>query len=124
MTLISEIKSTQWTFDMNNAGIVQGLDSIKQCVYLILMTQRGTDPLRPDFGCGVYDYVDQPVTVAIPRMIKSISEALKKWEPRIEDVIVKQNLEVSSATFTISYKIKNTKTTDQLNITYGGANGT
>ena len=125
MALISEITSTQWTFDINNPGqIVQGLDSIKQCVFVILTTEPGTDPLRADFGCGAFTYVDMPVAFAVPKMVKEISTALAKWEPRIEQVKVQQNLNVSQCTFTVSYLIKNTKTTDQLNITYGNASNT
>jgi phage baseplate assembly protein W len=122
MALISDITSTQWTFDINTPGnIVQGLESIKQCVFIILTTEKGTDPLRPDFGCAAFDYLDMPVNVAIPRMIKSISESLLKYETRIEEIKVTPALNISQTTFTISYKIKNTKSTDQLNVTYGNA---
>lgn len=120
MAKISEISSTTWTFDIENPGkIVQGFDAIKQCVFIILTTQKGTDPLRPDFGCGAFEYVDKPVAYAVPRMIKEIVFALEKYEPRIEQIKVQQVLDESHATFTISYSIKNTKSTDQLNITYG-----
>jgi len=125
MAVLTDITSTQWTYDIDNPGqIVQGLNSIKQCVFLILTTQKGTDPLRPDFGCSAFDFIDQPVNVAIARMIKAISESLIKYEPRIEEVKVTPRLDIAQATFTISYKIKNTKSTDQLNITYGGASNT
>jgi phage baseplate assembly protein W len=122
MAVLTDITSTHWTFDINTPGrIVQGLQSIKQCVLLILTTQKGTDPLRPDFGCSAFDFIDQPVNVALPRMIKAISESLIKYEPRIEEVRVSPHLTAEHLRFTISYKVKNTKSTDQLNITYGGA---
>ena len=71
---LNEIKSTEWGLDIENQGEVkQGLDDIKQCVYIILMTQKLTDPLREDFGCGAFDYVDMPVNKAIPNIIKSAS---------------------------------------------------
>jgi phage baseplate assembly protein W len=125
MALQSDIKSTQWTFDINTpGGIVQGLDSIKQCVFLILTTSRGTDPLRPDFGCGAYDYLDYPATVAVPRMVKAIQDALIKYEPRIEDVKVTTIANLSNFTFRLSWKVKNTVINDQLNITYGGGSST
>lgn len=119
MTLISSITSTQWTFSIKGKGaIVQGLDSIKQCVYLILTTEPGTDPLRLDFGCGVIQYIDKPTTLAIPKMIKEISSSLYKWEPRIENIKVSQVEKIEQTTFKVSYSIKNTVLTDQLNITY------
>lgn len=120
MAEVKNITSTQWTYDINKPWeLVQGFEAIKQCVFLILTTQPGTDPLRPLFGCGAFEYIDKPVNFAIPRMIKSISESLTKYEPRIENVKVTQVLNVSQSTFTISYTVKNTKITDQLNITYG-----
>lgn len=125
MSLVKNITSTQWSFDINNPfELVQGFDAIKQAVFLILTTQKGTDPLRPDFGCGAFEYLDKPVNFAIPRMIKSITESLLKYEPRIENIKVTQVLNVSQSRFTISYTIKNTKTTDQLNVTYGNTTNT
>lgn len=121
MALLKDITSTHWTFDINNPGkLVQGIANIKQCVGIILNTEPGSDPLRPDFGCGAHLYIDKPVSFAAPRMIKAISEALAKWEPRIENVQVQHLLNVSHMTFRISYTVKDTKITDQLNQTYGG----
>jgi phage baseplate assembly protein W len=120
---LKEIKSTEWGLDIENLGEVkQGLDDIKQCVYIILTTQKQSDPLREDFGCGAYDYVDQPVNKAIPNMISSILEALEKYEKRIEDVKVKSSIDISTLVFTVTYKIKNTILTDLLNVSYGFGN--
>jgi phage baseplate assembly protein W len=80
--------------------------------------------LRPDFGCGAYDYLDYPATVAVPRMVKAIQDALIKYEPRIEDVKVTTIANLSNFTFRLSWKVKNTVINDQLNITYGGGSST
>lgn len=123
MAKLSDITSTQWTLDMNNAGeIVQGVDSIKQCVYVILMTERGSDPLRPDFGCSALEYIDLPSITGIPRMVKAIHDALEKYEPRIENVKVLATMDESAKEkikFTVSWKVKNTTINDQTDITYG-----
>jgi len=55
---------------------------------VILTTRKGTDPLRPHFGCGVFDYIDKPVNTSIPAMKKEILEALRKFEPRIQVVSI------------------------------------
>ena len=120
MALISDIKSTQWTFSISgNGDIVQGLDDIKQSVFLILTTEPGTTPLRKDFGCGAYLCLDLPANIGIPKMIKEIAVCLSKYEPRIESVKVSQVQNVEQSEFSISYKIKNTVSTDQVNVTYG-----
>lgn len=120
MALVSEIKNTIWTLDMNNAGkIVQGVDAIRQNILIICTTQKGTDPLRPDFGCSAFEFIDLPVNIAVPRMVKSILEAIKKYEPNATDVKVTLQNEFEKFTFKISFKIINTTINDQLNITYG-----
>ncbi len=120
MTLISAIKSTQWTLSLAGKGaIVQGLDDIKQCVRVILETQPGTLPLDKDFGCGAYNFTDLPTITGIPKMVAEISRCLLKYEPRIENIKVSQVQNVEQVVFSITYSIKNTVLTDQLNITYG-----
>jgi phage baseplate assembly protein W len=125
MALQSEITSTDWTLDINNAGkIVQGIDNIKQCVYIIVTTTRGTDPLRPGFGCGAFEHVDLPVNIAAPKMVKSIQDALKKYEPRIDNVKVIATVNLEHITFKISWAVKNTTINDQLDVTYGRGSST
>jgi uncharacterized protein len=52
---------------------------------LILGTARGERPMRPEFGCGIHDYVfagADPTTAA--RIEHEVRESLERWEPRIE----------------------------------------
>ena len=120
---LKDIRSTEWGFDIDNQGEVkQGLDDIKQCVLIICTTQKGTDPLRPNFGCGAYDYIDSPVNTAIPNIKKAIIDGLSQYETRIENIEITSSIDVSILTFNISYKIKNTVLTDLLKVSYGFGN--
>jgi phage baseplate assembly protein W len=120
---LTDIQSTEWGLDIDNLGeVVQGLDDIKQCVFIILTTQKRTDTLREDFGCGAYDYVDMPTNVSIPNMKKSIVDCLVKYENRIEKIKIKSEIDVANLNFTISYAIKNTILTDILKVSYGISN--
>lgn len=120
---LKDIQSTEWGLDIDNLGNVkQGLDDIKQCIDIILTTQKGTDPLRPDFGCGVYDDLDKPINSVLPNMIKSIKESIAKYETRVEKVSIKYSIVDFNLIFDINYKIKNTILTDLLSISYGLAN--
>ena len=79
------IHSTHWQLAPNlNKQAVQGIDDIHQCIANILNTLKGTDILRPEFGSDHFQYIDQPEDGAQPNMVREITLALKKWEPRIE----------------------------------------
>lgn len=120
---LQDIKSTEWSFDINNQGeVVEALNDIKQCVSIICNTQKGTAVLRPNFGCDAFIYVDSPVNTAIPNMKKAIFDSLTEFEPRIEKLNITHILDVSSIVFTITYSIKNTILTDFYKATYGISN--
>ena len=58
---------------------------IDQAIQLILGTAPGERPMRPEFGCGVHDFVFDSIDAnTIGSMEQAIREALARWEPRIE----------------------------------------
>lgn len=63
--------------------IVEGGDDIAQCVDAILNTIPGSDPLRPDFGSNVYQYVDRPINEVQPMLIYAIVTSISRWEKRL-----------------------------------------
>ena len=62
---------------------VEDADDIAQCVYIILSTVKGSDPLRPDFGSDIWKYIDKPMPQASPMMMFEAMEALRLFEPRL-----------------------------------------
>lgn len=64
-------------------------ESIRESIYIIVMTRPGERMMRPDFGCHIYDFLfqrpDYPIRV---RMENAVREALIRWEPRIRDIQV------------------------------------
>ena len=57
---------------------------IEQAIELILATAPGERPMRPEFGCGVHDFVFDTVdATTIGKMELAIREALDRWEPRV-----------------------------------------
>ncbi len=73
-----------WQINIDDpSAVVEGIDDIAQCLYLILVTAKGTDPLRPEFGSEVYKYIDQPTHIAQPLMINEAVRAIRRWEKRI-----------------------------------------
>jgi phage baseplate assembly protein W len=60
-------------------------ESIKQAIWIILATAKGERVMRPDFGCGIYDLVFAPNDATTRALAQHhVSEALIRWEPRIE----------------------------------------
>lgn len=58
---------------------------IKESIWIILSTSKGERVMRPDFGCGIHDYVFASLnTTTINLVQNSVREALTLWEPRIE----------------------------------------
>lgn len=117
-TTLDHITSDDWSYDLQNPGfVVQGLQDIQQCVFIILTTQKGTDPTRPTFGCGVYDWIDKPVSIAVPNMKREIAEAIGLFEPRVKIIRILQTVEDSTVTFTIEWKFA--EQTEIQTISYG-----
>ena len=65
-------------------AIVEGIEDIAQCVYTILSTIPGSDPLRPEFGSGLYQYLDKPLAEVRAKIVYAATEAIERWEPRLE----------------------------------------
>lgn len=81
---VKDIKTKHWSLSASTQGkVVQDLDDINQCITIILATVKGTDPLRPEFGCDILKWIDKPVNRAVPNIIKEAVDAIKLWEPRV-----------------------------------------
>lgn len=73
-----------WQLNINDpATIVEGVDDIAQCIYIILNTVPGSDPLRPTFGSNIYQHLDKPINDVQPMLIYDATTAVEKWEKRI-----------------------------------------
>lgn len=104
MTL-KEITSVDWSFGLGQFGdIVQGDGDIAQCVYIILTTVKGSDPLRPDFGVDLYSYIDLPMNIAAANLTREIAEQINSWEPRVTVVDVAYKIEVSQITYRVTWE--------------------
>jgi len=75
-------QTPHWQLALGSEGVVQQLGDISQSIRIILTTPKGSDPLRPDFGCDALNYLDLPLPAARPHLAREIRAALA-WEPRI-----------------------------------------
>lgn len=120
---LTDIQSSEWSFDINQlGGVVQGFDDIKQAIRIILETVPGSDPLRQNFGCGIFTFLDQPTNSSIPSIKKSVVDAVTAFEPRVEKIKVTVTLNTENLIVSTYFKVKNTTLTSQLDVTYGLTN--
>ncbi len=97
-TTINNISFNDWSLMLDATGggrigvglgrVVQGLDDVAQCIQIILTTPKGSDPLRPTFGADLWEFVDMPINLARPAIVREATEAITLWEPRAEVVKV------------------------------------
>ncbi|KKP40316.1 MAG: GPW/gp25 family protein [Candidatus Peregrinibacteria bacterium GW2011_GWC2_33_13] len=109
MANLQDIKSVDWQPKLNEIGsIVEDIDDIDQCIKIILMTRKGSDPHRPEFGSDIWQYIDAPVNVAISNIIREVMDAINIWETRVEIKGITAQIEESNINLQINRQIKNT----------------
>jgi uncharacterized protein len=85
---------------------------VDQAIHLILSTAPGERPMRPEFGCGVHEFVFDTVdATTVARMEDEIRAALDRWEPRVEVVDVDFDLAAvdrGELVITITYRLRAT----------------
>ena len=120
-----EFLGTGWKFPVNaDAGrriaVSQYEDDIKEAIRIILGTSKGERLMRPEFGCGIHDYVFSSMNAVNLRLIENtVREALTLWEPRIEVINVSvdsSDADKGKLIVNVEYKVRATNT--QFNLVY------
>ena len=101
-------------------ALVSDHNDVEQAIAIILSTAPGERPMRPEFGCGVHDYVFDVIDAGtLGRMEEEIRRALERWEPRIDVLQVDFELDGNadgSLAITIEYRLR--ATNDVRNLVY------
>lgn len=116
---VNDIKTNNWALSAVNQGeVVLDLEDINQCITIILATVKGTDPLRPEFGCDILKWIDKPVNQAIPNIIKEAVAAINLWEPRV--IVTKANARIENYTIfvTIEWETLSSALISSTQVTY------
>lgn len=62
----------------------QDLARIQQSLRMILATEPGERLMRPDFGCALRRFLQQPNSGATRAQIEAaVRESIQRWEPRV-----------------------------------------
>ena len=86
----NEFIGAGWAFPLRTdatggIALVRHEREIEESIRLILGTAFGERPMRPEFGCGIHDYIFAPTDATTAgRIAYEVRAALRRWEPRIE----------------------------------------
>lgn len=109
MILLSEIKTPWWSLSIPEPyKVVEDIEDIRQCIDLILKTEKGADVLRPTFGSNIFKYIDDPINSANGKIKREVVVALGLFEKRIEVTqIISEKTEASEGKLkvTVSWKL-------------------
>jgi phage baseplate assembly protein W len=93
-------------------------ESIRQSLLIILGTAPGERVMRPGFGCSIHDLVYAPNNLNTASLAAHFcTEALTKWEPRIEEVEARAEPSPDDANrldINIKYKVRATNSSRNL----------
>jgi uncharacterized protein len=118
-----DIVGTGWRFPIK-VNAKGGLDwstgprRIEDAIWIVLSTALGERLMRPDFGGGIHEFVFEPNSpITRTTLASSVSEALAKWEPRIElDKVTVEEGGESLVRISIDYRIRSTN--EMFNLVY------
>lgn len=106
--------------ELKEVALSRDEQDIAEAIWIILSTAPGERLMRPDFGCGIYDYVFAPNNTRTAGLVRfHVEEALQRWEPRIELLEVKVEADADDPSIlliTIAYKVR--ATDSRFNLVY------
>jgi phage baseplate assembly protein W len=112
-----EFVGAGWAFPVRtdrtgSIALVTHEREVEESIRLILATAPGERPMRPEFGCGVHEFVFAPADAGTAGDIAcAVRIALDRWEPRIdlEDIVVRfDEVDVGTLYIEIHYSIRGT----------------
>ncbi len=123
--MASKFLGKGWTFPVKLDGhgriaMSEHEQDIRESILILLSTSKGERVMRPDYGCGIEDFVFTTIDVSTLTLIETqVKEALKVWEPRIEvtNVAVStEDIHEGKLMVRIEYRVRTTN--NQFNLVY------
>lgn len=94
--------------------------AVQQSIWTILGTAKGERIMRPDFGCGIHDFVFSANSAStVGQIVSEVRQSLIEWEPRIDilDVdVTPDEDEDSKLLIIINYLVRTTN--NRFNLVY------
>lgn len=106
--------------DSGSIATTSGVADIDKAMVVILSTAVGERPMRPAFGCRIWDLLFEPLTPnTLGLMEDAVREALARWEPRADVrrvTVTPEPGHVGSTTISIDYVVR--ATNDERNLVH------
>jgi phage baseplate assembly protein W len=103
-----------------DVSTVVNKDSVKQSIYMIVNTARGSRPFMPDYGSRIKGFLFEPFDDSTAKRIgMELQETLQNHEPRIEilNINVNMNWKTTQYDVVVIYRLVNTQQLDAINVT-------
>lgn len=101
-------------------ALVRREREIEESIRLVLTTAPGERPMRPEFGCGIHDFVFAPADTSTAGQIAyEVRTSLERWEPRIDVAEVAVSVDAQSEGvlyIDITYELRGTN--DKRNLVF------
>ena len=87
--MTQEFLGIGWRFpvgldERNEIAVSRYEESVQESIWIILSTSPGERLMRPEFGCGIHEFVFAPTNTRTLGLIRfHVEESLVRWEPRI-----------------------------------------
>lgn len=114
-------KGAKFPFQVNRATgrveISEGLQNIRESIYIILMTQKSERLFHDNFGSSIMSYTFMDVnTTSLTMMTMDLTDSILSAEPRVSDVdiSVKPDLDHGCLIINIDYTVIADSTRDNL----------
>jgi phage baseplate assembly protein W len=123
--MAEEFLGTGWAFPLQvnalgQVGMSRYEQDIKEAIWIILGTRKGERVMRPDFGCGIHDFVFAVMNTSTLTLVEtSVREALTLWEPRIDLTgvnVSNEKIQEGKLVIDIEYRVRTTN--NRFNLVY------
>lgn len=96
----------------------EGNESIRECIWNILLTRPGERLMRPEFGVGLGDFIHHPNNETTRYLMADVvKKGIERWENRIDLIAVEVSADptrLAQVNITLNYKLKNSGQADSL----------
>lgn len=79
---------------------------VNQAIACIILTRKNELPHDPEFGTKIHKYIDSPYDILAPILINEASQAIARYEPRIDLINIKTGVVGRTATASITWRWK------------------